>query len=343
MRSRFVRRMAFAAFAVLALFTGGTAMLAWLAATIWPQGTRGGAALLIPLGILWLAFFAAFRAMRRVAMPIGGVMDAADRVAAGDYEVRVDEHGPPAIRALARAFNTMTERLHENDRVRRDLMADIAHELRTPLTVMQGKLEGLLDGVYPRSDTELQQLLEETRLISRLVDDLRTLALSESGALQLQIEPTDFAGLVTDAARAFTADAAARNVTLEMDVSGALPTIEVDAMRIREVLGNLISNALRHTPAGGNVTVSVAPGAEGGVSVEVRDTGTGMTPDDLAHAFDRFYKGSQSRGSGLGLTIAKNLVVAHGGSIRASSHPGHGTTLTVALPGAPGRTWRRPS
>jgi signal transduction histidine kinase len=333
MPARFVRRLAFAAFALFVLFTVGAAALTWLASTIWPHLARGRATLLsVPLGILWVLFFTAFMAMRRFAMPIGGIMEAADRVAGGDYEVRVQEYGPPSIRTLARAFNTMTERLQENDRVRRDLMADIAHELRTPLTVIQGKLEGLLDGVYPRNEAGLQQLLEETRLISRLVEDLRTLAQSEGGTLQLEREPTDFAALVRDVVRAFTPDAAAHSIAIEARVAAALPSIDVDALRMHQVLGNLVSNAVRHTPAGGRVTVSLAATADGGVSVDVRDTGTGMTADDLAHAFDRFYKGSQSRGSGLGLTIAKNLVVAHGGDIRASRTTGGGTTITFNVP-----------
>jgi two-component system OmpR family sensor kinase/two-component system sensor histidine kinase BaeS len=282
--------------------------------------------------------------MRRVATPLGGVMDAADRVAAGNYDVRVAEQGPPPIRALARAFNTMTERLGNHDRLRRDLMADVAHELRTPLTVMQGKLEGLLDGVYPRDEAQLQQLLEETHVLSRLVEDLRTLALSESGALKLQKEPIDLGGLARDVAGSFGGEATARHVTLEVNSPDELPLIEIDPVRIREVMTNLLSNALRHTPSGGSVIVRVAawprgsesrvPQLESRIVVEVCDTGRGMTPDAIARAFDRFYKGSESRGSGLGLTIARSLVAAHGGEIHASSEPGRGTTITFTLPGA---------
>jgi signal transduction histidine kinase len=273
---------------------------------------------------------------RRVAIPLGGVMEAADRVAAGDYEVRVTEQGPPPLRALARAFNTMTERLQNHDRLRRDLMADLAHELRTPLTVVQGKLEGLLDGVYPRDERQLQALLEETRVLSRLVDDLRTLALAESGALKLQKESIDVATLARDAAAAFAGDAAARGVTLDVDAPTGVPPIEIDPVRIREVMTNLLSNALRHTPAGGSVHLGVSesriPNPESRITVEVRDTGSGMTPEELAHAFDRFYKGTGSRGSGLGLTIAKNLIAAHGGEIHASSEPQRGTTIAFTLP-----------
>jgi signal transduction histidine kinase len=263
------------------------------------------------------------------------VMGAADRVAAGNYDVRIAEHGPPPIRALARAFNAMTERLGNHDRLRRDLMADVAHELRTPLTVMQGKLEGLLDGVYPRDDAQLQQLLEETHVLSRLIEDLRTLALSEGGALKLQKESIDLGGLARDVAASFSGDAAARHVTLEVDAPDDLPPIEIDPVRIREVITNLLSNALRHTPPGGSALVRVASRPSGALSVDVRDTGSGMTPEAIARAFDRFYKGSGSRGTGLGLTIARSLVAAHGGEIHASSEPGRGTTIAFTLPREP--------
>ena len=266
-----------------------------------------------------------------VASRIGAVMEAANRVAGGDYDVHVRETGPASVRALARAFNTMTQRLESHDRLRRDLMADVAHELRTPLTVIQGKLEGLIDGVYPRDAEQLQQLLEETRVLSRLVEDLRTLALSESGALKLQREPTDVAALARDVASAFAGDASSRGVALTVDAPSEIAAVEIDPVRIREVIANLVSNALRHTPKGGSVTVR-ADDRRTHVQVDVRDTGSGMTKEDLARAFDRFYKGSASRGSGLGLTIARNLVTAHGGQISAVSEEGRGTTITFTLP-----------
>jgi len=274
-------------------------------------------------------------AVARVAAQTAAVMEAADLVAGGDYDVRVAEKGPAAVRALARSFNTMTERLKDHDRVRRDLMADVAHELRTPLTVIQGKLEGLIDGVYPRDAAQLQQLLEETHVLSRLVEDLRTVALSESGALRLQREATDISALAADVGNGFAAEAKTRGVTLSVDAPHNLASIDVDPVRIREVIANLVSNALRHTAQGGSVTVRVTAPDRGHLAVEVRDTGSGMTPDDLAHAFDRFFKGPSSRGSGLGLTIARNLVTAHGGEIRASSEAGRGTTITFTLPFKP--------
>jgi signal transduction histidine kinase len=226
----------------------------------------------------------------------------------------------------------MTERLQNHDRLRRDLMADVAHELRTPLTVMQGKLEGLLDGVYPRDDRHLGELLEEAHVLSRLIEDLRTLALSESGALKLQTEPTDAGALARDVVHAFAGDAAARRVTLDVDAPADLEPAAIDPVRVREVLTNLLTNALRHTPPGGSVGVRVEATSSDAVSVSVRDTGSGMTPAEIERAFDRFHKGSDSRGSGLGLTIAKSLVAAHGGEIHAASEPGRGTTVTFTLP-----------
>jgi two-component system sensor histidine kinase BaeS len=325
--------------ALLVLAMAGAMALVWIVATasgvVAPVAPNGMVLVIAAAGGLALVAAVFFSVVRQMAMPIGSVMDAVDRVAAGEYETRVREAGPPRIRALARSFNTMSERLQNHDRLRRELMADVAHELRTPLTIMQGKLEGLLDDVYPRSDAQLQQLLEETHVLSRLVDDLRTLALSESGILKLQREPTDLVALARDVESAFAGEAAARHVALQVDAPAATMPIDLDPVRIREVMSNLIANALRHTPAGGSVALRVGASASHEVSVEVRDTGSGMTADDLAHAFDRFYKGSQSRGSGLGLTIARNLVIAHGGEIRAASEPGRGTTITFTLPRSP--------
>ena len=270
---------------------------------------------------------------RRIGRPLDAVMAAANRVATGDYSVRVTEQGPPAIRALARSFNTMTTRLESHDRVRRNLMADVAHELRTPLTVIQGKLEGLVDGVYPRDERQLQQLLEQTQVLSRLIEDLRTLALSESGALKLERDTVDLASLAGDVAAAFAADAAQQGVRIDVDAPRDLPPVDADPVRIREVIGNLLANAIRHTPRSGSVRVQLAA-SNGHVSVEIRDTGRGMSADEIARAFDRFYKGAESRGSGLGLTIAKSLVAAHGGEMHASSEPGLGTTIGFRLPRA---------
>jgi signal transduction histidine kinase len=284
-------------------------------------------------GLLWLfVLVVLFRGfMGRFGSPLGAMVEAADRVAEGDYHTRVLEHGPRWMRTLARAFNTMTSKLEVQNRQRRDLMADIAHELRTPLAVLQGRLEGMLDGIYPRDEGQLAAVLQETRMLARLVEDLRTLAHTESGTLALQKESTDLAILVTEAAASLAGEATARQIKLAVDAAPNLPLVDIDPVRIREVLTNLISNAFHHTPAGGVVTVVVTT-QPGTVVLAVSDTGRGIPAEDLSRVFDRFYKGRGSHGSGLGLTIARNLVAAHEGHIRAESVEGRGTTMTATLP-----------
>lgn len=292
------------------------------------------AAASVSLLVILVVLAVLVRALRRLVSPLGDMMEAAGRVADGDYSARVEEHGPGEVRSLARTFNTMAERLQTQDRQRRDLLADVTHELRTPLTVMQGNLEGLLDGVYPRDDAHLQSILEETRVMSRLIDDLRTLALAESGALKLQKEPIDLGTLMDEAATSFQAHAHKTGVELAVDPLPDLPALDLDAARIHEVLANLIANALQHTPPGGKISLRCSPDNKGasGVVVSVTDTGAGIPPSDLPHIFDRFYKSRDSRGTGLGLAIAKNLVQAHGGEISASSEVGKGTTISFTLP-----------
>jgi len=346
-RGRIIRRrIALLGLTVLVVLAGTMAALVWLALrnlTATGTSSLGAVTMIAVLGAIPVAL-ALITFVRHVGLPLGAVMEGADRVAAGDYTTRVPEHGPPPMRALARAFNTMTERLQNHDRLRRDLMADVAHELRTPLTVIQGKLEGLLDGVYPPDEQQLSVLVEETHVLSRLIEDLRTVALSESGALKLQKESTDVGALARDVVQAFDGEATERGVRLRLAAPEHLPPLAVDPVRIREVLGNLLANALRHTPSGGTVDVRVYEGrpsgeseshsatTTGSIAVDVRDSGSGMTPEEIEKAFDRFHKGPGSRGSGLGLTIARGLVTAHGGEIRASSAPGAGTTMTFTLP-----------
>ena len=274
------------------------------------------------------------RSFRGFALPIGDLVDASARVADGDYSARVAERGPREVRSLARAFNSMAARLQTTDELRRALLADVTHELRTPLTVIQGNLEGLLDGVYPRDDAHLQPILDETRVLSRLIDDLRTLALAESGALQLQKEPTDLATLIGETVASFRAQADAAQVALTTEIATNLPTLHLDPARIRQVLENLIANALRYTPSGGKISVqySVSSIQSKSVVVSVSDTGRGIAPEELPHIFDRMYKSRESRGAGLGLAIAKNLIAAHGGDISAQSELGKGTTIRFSLP-----------
>jgi signal transduction histidine kinase len=269
--------------------------------------------------------------------PIDEVLAALGRAADGDFAVRVPEHGSSEARTLARTFNTMAARLQREDEQRRDLLNDISHELRTPLAVLQGTLEGMRDGVYARDDEHLATTLEETHTLARLIEDLRTLATADRAALSLSKGPVDLAELAADAAVAFHARAADAGVTLAVQPqAGALPIVDGDAERIRQILNNLITNAIRYTLPGGAVRIHPVGGDEtAGLAVE--DTGSGIAPQDLPHVFDRFYKSKDSRGAGLGLAIAKSLVEAHGGEITAASEPGRGTSIRFLLPRHPGR------
>src|SRR5712691_2311810 len=235
-RSRFVRRIG-CLFALL-LFLSAIGLTTLLSLAIGRGGVQSAA--IIAAAVIVVVLFIFFGAMRRFGFPLGNIVTAADRVGSGDYSARVSERGHPSLRSVARAFNTMTARLQSNEQQRRHFMAEIAHELRTPLAVIQGRLEGLIDGVYPRDEEGLRELLEETRVLARLIEDLRTLANAESRALTLQKEPTDLAVLIHDSA-SFAATA------VSIDLPPELPLIDVDPLRIREVLVNLISNAIHHS------------------------------------------------------------------------------------------------
>lgn len=285
-------------------------------------------------GILILLFgiFVVGRAIRKTAAPIGDVMAAADRVAGGDYAARVETRASGEVGRLVDSFNAMTTRLQATEAQRRNLLADVAHELRTPLAVIQGNVEGMLDGVYPRDDERLGTLLEETTVMSRLLEDLRTLSLAEAGALRLHREGIEPAALVEDVVAAFAPRAASAGIEL---VAGSgvpsPPEVDADPVRLRQVLENLVSNALRHTPRGGRVRVEATP-RPGAVAFAVVDTGSGIAPEQLPHIFDRFWKSADSGGSGLGLAIAKSLVEAHGGEIAAESRTGRGTAMRFTIP-----------
>ena len=328
-RRSFARRAAVALALLLALAGIGVVTVAsWLLG-----GTAGASpSVVVPLLLLVLLFVVAIvmRTRTRLWHPAGGLVEAAERVAEGDYSMRVPERGPPFLRTVARAFNDMTSRLAHHDEQRRHLMADVTHELRTPLSVVQGRLEGLIDGVYPADRAHLAETLEAVRLVSRLVEDLRVLAESESPTLSLRREPTNLALLVEDVLSTLQSEAQERGV----DMVGAHRdgvVADVNPLRIRQVLVNLVSNAVRHTPRGSRVTVSVERRGAAAI-LTVRDTGMGIGPEELPRIFDRFYKGEGSGGSGLGLTIARNLVLAHGGEISGEGATGTGTTITVCLP-----------
>ncbi len=269
--------------------------------------------------------------IRRAFSPLDNLLAAADSLAAGEYAVQVEERGPREVRTLARAFNHMAARLQQTDEQRRALLADATHELRNPLTIIRGNLEGMLDGVYPADPAHLRSLLEEVNVLDRLVEDLRTLSLAESGALQLKKEPTDLVRLGRETLDSFRARSDSVGVTLALAADDGLPLLLIDPDRMRQVLSNLVANALRYTPQGGTISLHYRLGG-GQVLLAVQDTGPGIPAADLPHVFERFYKSADSGGMGLGLAIAKHLVEAHGGTIQAESTPGRGTTMRISLP-----------
>jgi signal transduction histidine kinase len=297
-----------------------------------------GIALVLALALRWVGKIAA----RRITSPLSETMKAADAMAEGDLSARVPEEGNGEFRHFARSFNRMAEALETADRHRRELLADVAHELRTPLTIIQGNLEGLRDGVYEATPEHLDLVLDETRNLGRLVDDLRLLTLAEAGQLPLDLQVLDVLQLLADVRDAFACQASEAGIALTMQVTEPLPPLIGDPQRLGQVLGNLVTNALRHTSSGGEITLgaALASGQEGHSRLRlwIGDTGEGIPSEDLPRIFDRFWRGDPSRsheagaGSGLGLAIARSLVEAHGGRIWAESRVGEGTTVSCVMP-----------
>ncbi|WP_299756056.1 ATP-binding protein [uncultured Chloroflexus sp.] len=286
------------------------------------------------LMIVLLAIAAIFS--RRISAPLRQISAAAHAIADGDHSSRVKPANVRELAELAESFNRMAAALQQADQQRRQLTADIAHELRTPLSIIKGQLEGIQDGVYEADAGQIEALLAEVALLERLINDLHLLALADAGQLPLYRETVAPTMLVNEAVRSFAQSAAERAIQLSAGSADGLPDIEVDPQRIAQVLGNLISNALRHTPAGGVVHVTVAADPDG-IVFSVTDTGPGINPADLPHIFDRFYRADRARtrssgGAGLGLAIARRLVEAHGGQIWAESELGRGTTVRFRLP-----------
>lgn len=333
----------------LVLFVGLiTALATWVAGTllgIVAPGTGGFRPDAFPIiVVIVLAVAAVGRVFGRAVGPLARIADAAERLADGDAGVRVEVAGPGPVRRLAASFNAMAERLDRSRADRQALLADVTHELRTPLQVIGGNVEAMLDGIHPRDDAHLAPLLAETAVMNRLLDDLRTLSLAEAGALPLHREEVDVRRLLADVAAGHAA--AAREAGVELAATPGAPIVlEVDPVRIREVVANLVVNAIRHTRAGGSIHLAAANDGAW-IELTVTDTGEGIAPAELDRVFDRFHRraGDQDAtattlradtgGSGLGLTIARDLVAAHGGTIQAESDgvAGRGTTFRVRLP-----------
>jgi len=273
---------------------------------------------------------------RRISRPVRDLTDATARIADGDLAARVDGQPPGELGELSVSFNAMATELERSDQLRRNMTADVAHELRTPLSVIRGKLEGILDGVYPATEEHIAPVLASTEVLTQLVEDLRLLALAEARQLSLDLRPVDIGPLIRDAHVNFGPLAEDRGIALVLDVDDGAPQVQGDRQRLSQVLSNLITNAIRHTPEGGAVTMrSVA--TERSVVVEVADTGVGIPSDDVEHVFERFWRGDRSRsresgGSGLGLAIAREMVLLHGATIEAESEAGQGTTFRVIFP-----------
>jgi signal transduction histidine kinase len=277
-----------------------------------------------------------------ITAPVRDLTQAAETVAAGDLTQRVTVRSQDELGRLAQAFNAMTGAMSRNETLRRQMVADIAHELRTPLSLVQGSLEAMLDGMYALNLENIASTHEETLVLTRLVNDLRDLAQAEAGQLHLEREALAPAELVNRAVELFQVEAAERQVALLADVAPGLPAVSGDRQRLNQVLVNLLANALRYTPAGGQVTLLARPTvdpdtARPALLIQVADTGQGIAPADLPNVFERFYRADKSRtrgsgGSGLGLAIARQIVEAHGGQIWVESQPGAGSTFSFMLP-----------
>lgn len=330
MSRRFVRRaVRFALLFVVVLVTVVVG-LAWLLGTLLDQQVLSAVLPAIALLLGMVVVVRLLRGIGRAAAPLGDLIEASERVEAGEFGAQVGVRGPREIRALARAFNAMSARLAADTEDRRKLLADVSHELRTPLTVIQGNVEGMLDGLYPADARHLERVLSETRHLERLIEDLRTLSLADAGALPLHREPTDLGALAADVVAGFEPQAAGDGVALFIEADEAGP-IDIDPRRVRQVIGNLVSNALRHTPAGGRATVAVTS-TDDAVELTVSDTGSGMDAGAVERAFDRFWRAGDTAGAGLGLGIVRDLVRAHGGDVMLESNPGEGTVVRCVFP-----------
>jgi signal transduction histidine kinase len=291
---------------------------------------------LAALGAMVIAVFLGGVLARTLTEPVRDLTRAIQAMSRGELRQEVPVRSADELGMLTQAFNQMSAALTRSNELRRQQIADIAHDLRTPLTVITGYIEALRDGVLKPTPDRLEAINNEAQHLKRLVDDLRTLSLADAGELPMQRERLAPRVLLDRLATAYAPQATACQIALAVSAAPEVPDVVVDPERMAQVLGNLVTNALRHTPAGGRIDLSAqAQGTR--VALVVADTGEGMPADVLPHVFDRFYRGDPARSqqngeSGLGLAIAKSIVEAHGGTIAATSTLGRGTTFTITLP-----------
>jgi two-component system, OmpR family, sensor kinase len=286
------------------------------------------------LGAGLIAIILGFLLARQLTAPLRVLTAAAERMSHGDLSQRVTVKGTSEVVELGQAFNEMSASLSRQETLRRSLLADTAHELRNPLSVIRGDLEAMLDGVYEATPDKLASLHEETLLLSRLVDDVRALSLAEAGQLQLKRERVSLRDVLSIAATNFAPLAEIQGVQLQWQPTADALEADVDSQRVQQIVANLLTNALHHTPSGGTITLSAGNGRNG-VEISVADTGPGIAPENLPHVFDRFWRGNtvrQSDSSGLGLAIVRGLAQAHGGAAWAESTVGRGSSFYVSLP-----------
>ena len=283
-----------------------------------------------------VALVITFVLSRRILAPVKALTLTARRLGKGDFSQRIQIKDKGELGELAQAFNSMADDLERAERLRRNLVADVAHELRTPLSNIRGHLEAVADGVIAPDAAAIRSLSEEAELLSRLVDDLQELTLAEAGELTLHTQPEDVSELIDRVVAATQVSAVAKGVALSVDLPAGLPPVNIDSQRISQVLRNLLDNAVAHTARGGTITVSAGQ-QDNWLQVAVADTGEGIPPEDIPNIFERLYRVDKSRtraagGSGLGLTIARQLVEMHGGKIEVDSEPGKGSCFTFTLP-----------
>lgn len=325
-------------FFVALFFIGGTAALFYLLFSEY-VGVRNIWLLVCgaPFVVVLIIIFTIFNLYMRFGKPLENLFSTIDSVSEGNLSVRVPDSKSDMFSELITRFNKMVDELERADKQRRNLTADIAHELRTPLHIIQGNLEGIIDGVYKPTNEHINNTLDETKLLTRLINDLQTLSLAESHQLPLHPTPFLLADLIHDLTSSFSSQAKSLGIHLESNIKNSTLEINADYDRLNQVLSNLISNAIRHTPKDGKILIETesTTSQERSVRIMVKDSGEGIASEDLPFIFDRFWRGDKSRSgrinSGLGLAIAKQLIEAHNGSIEVKSEVGKGTTFVIEI------------